>query len=101
VLKKIGMLCIAFLLCLTTLTSCASRLPAVDSRVSRLEFELNRAASRIDTLESKLDMLNWLVPPPVVSRTEFETDPRREELEKLVVDLTAQVSRLKEQLTKH
>lgn len=43
-------------------------------------------------------MLSWSMSPSVVSRTVFETDPRREQLEKLVVDITAQLSRLKEQL---
>lgn len=44
-------------------------------------------------------MLSWSVSPSVLSKTVFETDPRREQLEKLVFDITAQVSRLKEQLT--
>lgn len=93
------MLSIAFLLCFTTLTGCASRLSVYDSRFLNLEFELNRATSRIDRLESKIDLLNWSMSPSVVSRTGFETDPRREQLERLVVELTEVVSRLKEQLT--
>jgi outer membrane murein-binding lipoprotein Lpp len=101
VLKKIGMLYIAFLLCLTTLTGCASGLRANDERFISLEFELNRVTSRIDRLESKIDMLSWSVSPAVLSRTVVETDPRREQLEKLVVDITAQVSHLKEQLADH
>ena len=56
VLKKIGTLCIAFLLCLTTLTGCASGRAANDSRLLNLELELNRVTSRIDRLESKIDM---------------------------------------------
>lgn len=98
-LKKIGMLCITFLLCFTTLQGCASGRAVNDSRFLSLEFELNRVTSRIDRLESKIDMFSWSMSPPAVSRTVFETDPRREQLEKLVVDITAQVSRLKEQLT--
>lgn len=98
VLKKIGMLCIAYLLCLTTLTGCASGRAENSSRFLNLEFELNRVTSRIDRLESKIDMLSWSMSPSVVSRTVLETDPRREHLEKLVVDITAQLSRLKEQL---
>ena len=97
-LKKIGMLCIASLLCLTTLTGCASGRAENSSRFLSLEFELNRVTSRIDRLESKIDMLSWSISPSVVSRTVFETDSRREQLEKLVVDITAQLSHLKEQL---
>lgn len=93
------MLCITFLLCLTTLQGCASGRAANDSRFLSLEFELNRVTSRIDRIESKIDMLSWSVSPSVLSKTVFETDPRREQLEKLVFDITAQVSRLKEQLT--
>ena len=96
-LKKIGILCIPFLLCLTTLTGCGGR-AANDSRFSSLEFELNTVTSRIDRLESKIDMLSWTLSPPVVNRTVFAPDPRGEQLEKLVFDITAQLSRLKEQL---
>ncbi len=97
-LKKIGILCIPFLLCLTTLTGCASGRAANDSRFSSLEFELNTVTSRIDRLESKIDMLSWTLSPPVVNRTVFAPDPRAEQLEKLVFDVTTQLSRLKEQL---
>lgn len=92
------MLCIPLLLCLTTLTGCAQGRAANDSRFLSVEFELNRVTSRIDRLESKIDMLSWSVSPPFYSRTVFEADPRREQLEKLVVDLKAQVAQLKEQL---
>jgi len=97
-LKKIGIICLSFLLSLTTLQGCASERAADDFRFSHLEFELNRVTSRIDRLESKLDLLGWSVSPPIVGRTVFETDPRREQMEKLVVDLKAQISRLQEQL---
>lgn len=98
VLKKIGRLCIAFLLCLTTLQGCTSGRALNDSRFLSLEFELNRVTSRIDRLESKIDMLSWSLSPPILSRKVFETDPRREHLEKLVVDLKAEVSHLKGQV---
>ena len=97
-LKKIGILCIAFLLCLTTLTGCTSGRAVNDSRYFNLEFELNRVTSRIDRLESKIDMLNWSVSSPVNSRTVFETELGREQMNKLVVDLKAQVAQLKDQL---
>jgi len=92
------MLCLTFLLCLTTAQGCASSLAADDYRFSHLEFELNRVTSRIDRLESKLDLLGWSVSQPIGGRTAFESEPRREQMEKLVVDLKAQVSRLQEQL---
>jgi len=97
-LKKVGMLSIGLLLCFTTLTGCASRLSVADSRLLSLEFELNRTTSRIDRLESKIELQNLSLFPSVASRKGFEIDPRREQLEKLLVDLTEQVSRLKEQL---
>jgi hypothetical protein len=43
-------------------------------------------------------MLNWSGSPSFLNRTVFEIDPKREQLEKLVFDLKAQVSNLKEQL---
>ncbi len=92
------MLCAAFLLCLTTLTGCASGRAIYDSRFSRLEFELNRVTSRIDRLESKIDLLNWSVSPAVVNRTVAEPDLKRERLEDLVVDITTHLSRLRERL---
>lgn len=97
-LKNIRMLSIAFLLCLSTLTGCVSGRADNDSRFLSLEFELNRVTSRIDRVESKIDMLSWSVSPSLLSRTVFETDPRREQLEKLVVDLKGQISHLKDQL---
>ena len=98
--KKIGILCLAFLLCLTTTQGCASSRAADDFRFSRLEFELNQVTSRLERLESKLDWLNWSVSQPIGGRTVFEGGYRREQMEKLVVDLKAQVSRLQEQLAK-
>ena len=43
-------------------------------------------------------MLNWSVSSPVNSRTVFETELGREQMNKLVVDLKAQVAQLKDQL---
>lgn len=97
-MKKIVMLCVALLLSVTALQGCASGRTANDSRFLSLELEINRVASRIDRLDSKLDMLSWSMSPLVVGKTTFEIDPKREQMEKLVVDMKAQVSRLKEQL---
>lgn len=80
------------------LEGCASRRVSEDSGFLSLEFELNRVISRIDRLETKLDMLGWAVSPPFLSRTASEIDSRPEQLEKLVVDLKAQILQLKEQL---
>jgi hypothetical protein len=97
-LKKIGIICLSCLLSLTALQGCASGRTANDFRFSHLEFELNRVTSRIDRLESKLDLLSWSVSPPIVGKTVFETDSRGEQMEKLLVDLKAQIARLQEQL---
>lgn len=89
---KIIRLCIVFLLCFTTLQGCGS------TRIERLEFELYKTTSHLDRLESKIDMLTWSVFQPTgLSKTVLDSDIRREQLEKLVVDLKAQISRLQEQ----
>ncbi len=100
VLNKIVRLCIVFLLCITILPGCGSRRAVEQSRVERLEFELYKITSRLERVDSKIDMLNWSVSQPLgLGRMSLETDARQEQLEKLVVDLKAQVSRLNEQLS--
>ena len=70
------------------------------SRVDRLEFELYKITSRLERVDSKIDMLSWSVSqPPRLGRMSLETDARQEQLEKLVVDLKAQVSPLNAQLS--
>ena len=86
---KIVLLCLACLICLATLTSCASE------RVSRLEFELYRVTSKIERLESKIDMLRRPM-SPLADSSEVQV-PSREQLENLIVDLKAQVTYLKAQ----
>ncbi len=69
------------------------------SRVDRLEFELYKITSRLERLDSKIDLLNWSTfQPPALGGMGWE-GARREQLEKLVVDLKAQVTRLSEQLS--
>lgn len=97
-LNKIVRLGIVFLLCITILQGCGSTRAVEQSRVDRLEFELYKLTSRMERLDSKIDLLSWSVSqPPGLGRMSLETDVR-EQLEKLVVDLKAQVSRLSEQL---
>jgi len=99
VLIKIVRLCIAFLLCITTLQGCGSARAVEQSRVERLEFELYKITSRLERLDSKIDMLSWSVSqPPGLGKITVE-NARQEQLDKLVVDLKAQVSHLNEQLT--
>lgn len=99
-LNKIGKLCITFLLCLVTLQGCGSSRAVEQSRVERLEFEFYKITSRLERLDSKIDMLSWSMSQPSgLGRMSLETDARREQLEKLVVELKAQVSRLNTQLS--
>ena len=85
VVKKIILLCLAYSICLATLTGCGSE------RVSRLEFELYRVTSKIEQLESKIDMLRGSA-SPMADVTEVQVKLSREQLEKLIADLKAQVS---------
>ncbi len=101
-LKKIRILCITILLCFTTLQGCTSSLRVAEaSRVERLEFELYSITSRLERLESKLDLMSWSTSQPLASgRTKLQTEAE-EQLQKLVVELKTQVSRLNEQLVPH
>lgn len=98
-LIKIVRLCIVFLLCLTILPGCGAARAVEQSRVERLEFELYKITSRLERLDSKIDILSLSVSqPPGLGRITVE-NTRQEQLEKLVLDLEAQLSHLNEQLT--
>ena len=98
-LIKIARLCIVFLLCLTTIQGCGATRAIEQSRVDRLEFELYKITSRLERLDTKIDMISWSMPQPTgLGRIPVE-NTRQEQLEKLVVDLKTEVYRLNEQLS--
>lgn len=97
-LIKIARLCIIFILCLTTIQGCGATRAVEQSRVDRLEFELYKLTSRLERLDTKIDMLSFSVSQPTGLGRIVE-NTRQEQLEKLVVDLKAEVYRLNEQLS--
>ncbi len=92
--KKIVLLCLTCLVCVTLLTGCGTE------RLSRLELEIYRVTAKIERLESKIDMLRGATPLPLTENSEFKTGLSKEQMEKLIVDLKAQISCLKAQLAK-
>lgn len=98
-LIKIARLCIVFIVCLITIQGCGATRAIEQSRVDRLEFELYKITSRLERLDTKIDMISWSMPQPTGLGRMVVDNTRQEQLEKLVVDLKTEVYRLNEQLS--